>query len=102
MGLAKVKYLAEDEVQSIADPILRNRFEKFGFSDTQINESEEYDGSVVFRLAASVRERVPAKALIQANHEIHVALRKLGEDRSVFLSTKLPDDGNDEADEEEE
>lgn len=100
MGMAKVKFLSEAEVQQIADKILSNAFKPFGFAGSQIEEVEDFDGAFIFRLVADVTDQVPARDIIEANHDIHVALRKMGEDRYVILATKRP--GSDDETEDED
>ncbi len=102
MALAKLNYLSEDEVMAVADPILRRKWNQFGYAHSRIEEVEDFDGAFIFRVSANVNERVPTKNLIDANDAIHVALRKMGENRFVILSTVLPQGENVEADEGEE
>ena len=93
MGLAKTQYLSEDEVRRIAEAVLRKAFAPYGYVGFKIQEVEDFDGEHVFRLIVSVSREVPARVIIDANHEIHVRLRKAGEYRFVILETARPDLG---------
>lgn len=104
MALAKLKYLTENEVLDISAPILQAAFKDYGFdlARTTVEETEDHYGDSIFRLEAGVVSVVPARALIDAMHYIHVALRKRGDNRSVILSTKRPLSDDDKPDEIEE
>lgn len=102
MALAKLRYLTEDEVLDVADPILRAQWSQFGYTNSEVFEVEDFDGAFIFRMNAHVTQKVPAKYLIDANHDIHIELRKLGENRFVILSTVLPQGDTLEVDEDEE
>jgi hypothetical protein len=91
MALAKVRFLSEVDVLRIAEPILAKALNNFGYCGLLVEEVEDFDGAHIFRLTASVVESVPARVIIDANQEIHVKLRTLGEDRFAILSTKRQD-----------
>jgi hypothetical protein len=100
MANAHAEYMSDAEVQKIALPILEQRLGRFGFQDVTVKEEEDFDGSVIFRMTARVREKVPARELIDTLGTIHATLRKKGEGRFVYLSTERP--GEDETDEDVE
>lgn len=91
MAMAKMKYLSEGEVKSVADPILRKHLDDHGLAGSAIEEVEDFDGASIFRLVASVDRPVPAKILIETNEAMHSALPQKGEDRFVILSTERPE-----------
>ncbi|MCB1458010.1 MAG: hypothetical protein KDJ48_01840 [Nitratireductor sp.] len=101
MAMAKMKFLTEQEVQAIAQPILAHDFARYGFIGSTIEEVEDFDGSYVFRLTANVEKTVPAKELIDTSHQILTRLREQGEDRFVILATHRPDREADQNDEDE-
>lgn len=95
-------YLTEGEVRQIALGILGKRFKAYRFQDVEVREDETFDGDAILRMVAHVESRVPPRTLIDVNDEIHQALRAMGEDRFVFLGTRLPAADAQEADEDEE
>lgn len=95
-------YLQTEEVREIALPILKKRFKAYGFQTAEVREDETLDGDPILRMVAHVESTVPARTLIDANNDIHVALRGKGDGRFVFLSTKKPNEDDNDADEDEE
>jgi hypothetical protein len=93
--------MTAEEVRDRVLPILRRRLGKFGFvGDVKVAEEEDFDGAFVFRMTARVQDNVPARVVFDALGDIHLTLRKEGEDRFVYLSTQRPgEDDVDEADE---
>lgn len=79
-----------NEVEKISMPILRGGFANFGFSKADITEDESFDGTPVFRIDAEVTRKVPADVIVDTLDAIHTLLRERGEERIVFLTTKLP------------
>ena len=101
MASSQTAYMTESEVRDRALPILRKYLGKFGFSNATVEEEEDFDGAYIFRMTAHVRDRVPAKDLIDALEEIHSSLRREGEDRFVYLSTERPGAGKHDAEDED-
>lgn len=78
------------EVRKMSVPLLAEHFSEYGFIEAQVAEDESYDGVPVFRIDAKVERRVPADVIVDTLDAIHSSLRAKGEDRIVFLTTKLP------------
>lgn len=95
-------YLQVEDVRETALPILKKRFKKYGFEDVDVSEVETLSGDPIIRMVAHVESRVPARTLIDANGDIHVALREKGDERFVFLLTRRPNDDLSEGDEDAE
>jgi hypothetical protein len=91
MGMAKLKFLSEIEVQAMAEPILQKGLAPYGYRSSEIEEVEDFDGDFIFRLEAQVDNRVPADLLIELMGKIHSQLRIKGENRFVILSTQAKD-----------
>jgi hypothetical protein len=87
MGMAKLKFLSENEVHQMVEPILKNGLAPFGYQHVNVEEAEDFDGKYVFRLDAKVDTRVPADVLIGLMGKIHSQLRAVGESRFAILST---------------
>lgn len=100
MPSAHATYLRNTDIRQISLPILNKQLNSFGFHDVDVREEEDFDGSYVVRMTAHVKSRVPARELIDVVNDIQDILRKKGDLRFVFLSTKLP--GSDEPDEDAE
>ena len=101
MASSHTVYMSAEEVRGHVLPILRKRLGKFGFSgDVNVAEEEDFDGAFVFRMTAKVEGSVPARVMFETLGDIHIVLRKEGEDRFVYLTTQRPgEDDVDEADE---
>lgn len=95
-------YLQAENVREIALPVLKKRFKKYGFEDVDVSEVETLSGDPIIRMVAHVGSRVPARTLIDANGDVHVALRERGDERFVFLVTRRPSDESSEDDEDAE
>jgi hypothetical protein len=91
MGMAKLKFLSEIEVQEVAEQFLKVGLAPYGYGSSQIEEVADFDGDFIFRLEAQVEKRVPADLLIELMGKIHSQLRMKGENRFVILSTKAKD-----------
>jgi hypothetical protein len=78
------------EVKKISLSVLKGNLADFGFSKADIAEDESFDGTPVFRINAEVTQKVPADVIVDTLDAIHTSLREKGEERIVFLTTKLP------------
>jgi len=83
-------FLSPEDVREVALPLLRQRLGRFAFDDVSVREEEDFDGENVLRLTADVAVKVPAKALIDVTADIHSALRRQGDERYVYVSTRRP------------
>lgn len=88
MASLHAEYLTEAEAYEVALPVLRKRLKPFGFESVLVKETEEFDGTNVFRMVARVQSKVPARLLINSQVEIRQSLEKKGEERFVNLSTE--------------
>ncbi len=88
MNTAKMKYLTEEEVKAVAEPILRKNFATYGIGDTGVIEEKDFDGTFIIRMTTHVSKPVPTNILIDVVDKIQQKLRKQGEDRFVILETQ--------------
>jgi hypothetical protein len=89
MALTKLSYLDSTEVRSIAEPILSEKLLNYGFSNLTLEELKDFDGEYIFRINATVDQKVPVIQVIEIADIINRALRSVGELRFVNLSTQL-------------
>lgn len=92
MSRAHTVRLTTREVERLAGELLTQRMAGFGIDGLDVAEERDFDGDDVLRVVVRVREKVPAKTLIGAADELQQTLRREGEDRWVYLSTKRPEE----------
>ena len=88
--MAIVKTMTDAEARVLAEPILAERFKRFGFRDVVVRAERDFDGESILRMTADVDKNVPARAIIDTLDSVRQALLDHGEERFVFLSTKTP------------
>jgi len=84
------KYMSLAEARKISQPLLVARLASYDFVEAEIIEDEGFDGEPVFRIDAKVGKKVPAEVIAQALADLHSALNAKGDERLVFLTTRLP------------
>lgn len=92
--------LSAEDLRSAALKILNKRFAGYGFKDVVVFEEQDFDSAEVIRMTATVTKEVPARELVAVTAEIMTTLRKEGDDRFVYLSSRQP--GEDDLEEIEE
>lgn len=102
MAYAHAEHMTESEARDVILPILRKRLGGYGFDGVDVGEEVTFDGSSILRVVARVAAKVPAEDLVDTLDAVHAALRKKGEARFAFLSTRIPGDETNEADEDVE
>ncbi|MDM9647042.1 hypothetical protein [Rhizobium sp. S163] len=102
MSSLRARYLSPQEIDKIVTPLLSDDFKTFGYKDKSIKEDETYDGEPIIRVRADVEQPVPAKELVKTLSRIHDALRKLDDERFVFLSAPGPKISQSEGEDDED
>ncbi|WP_187969680.1 hypothetical protein [Aquibium microcysteis] len=101
MTSLQAEVLHPDEVRALAVPVLRKRLGRYGFKGATVINEELFYGGTAIRIVADLESRVPAEYLADTNAELRALLRPKGEDRFVFLVTRLPAaPGDDDQDDE--
>ncbi len=101
MTSLQAEVLHPDEVRALALPVLRKRLGRYGFKAATVTDEELFYGGTAIRIVADVDYRVPTEDLADTNAELRALLRPTGEDRFVFLVTRLPAaPGDDDQDDE--
>ena len=86
--MSTITVLSEADVQRIAEPILAQRFLRYGFHGLTVRIERDFDGEPIFKMVADVTERVPARDIIDAMDAVRQRQLEDGEERLVFLSIR--------------
>ncbi|MCE7030255.1 hypothetical protein [Jiella avicenniae] len=87
MSSLKHVILSDDEVEALLTSVLADVLAEFDFKGATFQEELDFDGEPIFRVVATVEQRVPAARLMDAISATNRALRQRGDDRFVILST---------------
>ena len=94
--------MTTDDVRERAIRILTPHLAPFGLTDINVREERDFDGTDVYRVVAMVTDPVPARVLIDGSDDLQQQLRREGEERWLYLSTRRESQSEPNEDEDED
>ena len=87
--------VTETEVKSIVSEVLTQRFADADLLRSDVELARDFDGEQIVRITALFdKKAATAVALFAASDEIRARLRKIGDERFVFIRQDIRDDQN--------
>jgi ribosomal 50S subunit-associated protein YjgA (DUF615 family) len=94
--------MTEAAIRKIVSEVLRERFGKLGFVNSDVVLDEDFDGEKIVRVMAHFdRSRDVGESLFDAADTIRARLIASGDDRFVFVSRDYPGSSDEEGSDEE-
>ena len=94
--------MTETEIRKIVADVMRERFAKLGFVNSDVVLNEDFDGEKIVRVTAHFdRPRDVGESLFDAADTIRTRLIEAGDDRFVFVSRDYPGSADEEGSDED-
>ncbi|HEY1453692.1 MAG TPA: hypothetical protein VGF57_09545 [Roseiarcus sp.] len=94
--------MTEAAIRKIVTEVLRERFARLGFLNSEVVLDQDFDGEKIVRVTAHFdRPRDVGESLFDAADTIRARLIEAGDDRFVFVSRDYPGSADEEGSDEE-
>jgi hypothetical protein len=94
--------MTEAAIRKIVTEVLRERFARLGFLNSEVVLDQDFDGEKIVRVTAHFdRPRDVGESLFDAADTIRARLIEAGDERFVFVSRDYPGSADEEGSDEE-